>query len=259
MAIYQDHRHNGIFYCPFVCMNTHGSRHRKAHPDDPELFSDGQLPGLQHAVQELLWLFNRGYSRQSAIKFVSDHHQLKQRQRTAIGRVACSEHNRMTRNNKCVDINNIRNRDLIIDGFNLIITLESAMAGSLLLQCCDGCIRDLASVHGTYRQVSETRSVIELIGRTFTEFEPASVQWIFDKPVSNSGRLVQLIRKIAATHNWNWNATLLEDPDRYITVSEKIAITSDSVILDEVAQWLNLTEYLLEQNFSDAWLIDFSS
>jgi hypothetical protein len=239
-------------------MNTHNHRHRNAHPSDQIYFSGQHVLRLQKAIYELCWLFDRGYSRHSSIKLVGDHHQLRQRQRVAIGRIACSENSKNNRNSKCLDLSDVKNRHLIIDGFNLIITLESAMAGALLLRCYDGCIRDLASVHGTYRQVSETKSVIELVGRALAVFEPASVQWLFDKPVSNSGRLAQLVRKMANTHNWNWQADLLDNPDQTIKASDKIAITSDSVILDSVEYWLNLTTYLLEDSFQDAWLLDFS-
>ncbi len=239
-------------------MNTHNHRHRNAHPDDQIFFCNQHLLLLQKAVDELCWLFNHGYSRHSSIKLVGDHHKLRQRQRVAIGRIACSEDNKNNRNNKCLKLSEIKNKHLIIDGFNLIITLESAVAGALLLQCCDGCIRDLASVHGTYRQVEETRSVIKLIGKTLAVFEPASVLWLFDKPVSNSGRLAQLVRKVAKKQHWNWQTDLLDNPDQTIKTSNKIAITSDSVILDSVEYWLNLTTYLVENCCQDAWLIDFS-
>ncbi len=239
-------------------MNSYAQRHRNAHPDDQALFNDQQLLCLQKAVYELCWLFNRGYARHSAITLVGDHHQLGQRQRIAIGRAACSDDRKNARNGKCLKLLEIKNRHIIIDGFNLIITLEAAIAGAVLLQCHDGCIRDLASVHGTYRQVLETESIIEMIGRTLAVFEPASVHWLFDRPVSNSGRLTQLVRTTAESHDWNWRADLHDNPDRAISASDKIAITSDSVILDAVEYWLNLTTYMLDQYLLDAWLIDLS-
>ena len=239
-------------------MNHHDQRHRHAHPDDQVLFNDQQLLRMQKAVYELCWLFNHGYARHSAITLVGDHHQLGQRQRIAIGRAACSDDRKNARTSKCLKLPDIKNRHLIIDGFNLIITLESAIAGAVLLQCHDGCIRDLASVHGTYRQVQETESIIEMIGRTLAAFNPASVHWLFDKPVSNSGRLTQLVRTMAKNHDWNWRADIHDNPDQAISASDKVAITSDSVILDAVEHWLNLTAYMLDRYFHDAWLIDFS-
>lgn len=240
-------------------MNTHEQRHRGVHLNDKALFSGEQLRHLRAAVHEFCWLLGRGYARHSVIQLVGDHHQLTKRQRLAISRAACSNASRESRNAKCLPIESIKNQALVIDGFNLIITLETAMAGGLLLHCCDGCIRDIASVHGTYRQVSETRQAIELIGRALHSFAPANVLWLFDQPVSNSGQLAAMVQDIAQVHGWHWRAELVENPDQAILGSDRIAITSDSVILDGNIQWINLGDYLLTKYFPQAWLIDFSA
>ena len=54
-------------------------------------------------------------------------------------------------------------QELWIDGFNLLILIESALAGGIILIGRDGCCRDLAGLHGTYRDVAETRTAAELI------------------------------------------------------------------------------------------------
>lgn len=239
-------------------MNTHEQRHRGMHPNDQALFSGEQLLRLRDAVYEFCWLLNRGYARHSVIQLVSDHHQLTKRQRLAISRAACSNSNRELRRTTCLRIEQIKDRQLVIDGFNLIISVETAMAGGLLLRCCDGCIRDIAGIHGTYRPVHETRQAIELVGNVLRAFSPASVLWLFDKPVSNSGRLAEIIRDIAKAHCWNWQAELIENPDQVIRNSCKVAITSDSAILDGEVQWVNLGAYLVTNYFHESWLIDFS-
>ncbi|MGZ4995636.1 MAG: DUF434 domain-containing protein [Methylobacter sp.] len=239
-------------------MNTHEQRHRGMHLNDRALFSGKQLLRLHDAVYEFCWLLNRGYARHSVIQLVGDHHQLVKRQRLAISRAACSNANRELRKTTCLAIEQIKDRQLVIDGFNLIISVETAMAGGLLLRCCDGCIRDIASIHGTYRLVHETRQAIELIGHVLQAFSPENVLWLFDKPVSNSGRLAETVRNIAAAQSWNWQAELIDNPDQVIRNSCKVAITSDSAILDGGVQWLNLMAYLLSNHFHECWLIDFS-
>jgi hypothetical protein len=213
---------------------------------------------LHYAVYDLCWLLDRSYARHSAIKLGGDHHQLAIRQRLAISRAACPSFSREIRITKCLPIERIKDHQFLIDGFNLIITVETAMAGGLLLHCCDGCIRDIASIHGTYRQVHETRQAIELIGNVLQSFTPESVLWLFDKPVSNSGRLAGMVRDIAEAHRWNWQAELIENPDQAILDSHKAAITSDSAILDGVGCWVNLGACLVTKHFHEAWLIDFS-
>ena len=239
-------------------MNIHEQRHRVANLNDKTLFSGERLLRLHDAVYELCWLLDRGYARHSAINLVGDHHQLAMRQRLTISRAACSNVSRKIRQAKCLPIEKIKGQPVVIDGFNLIITVETAMAGGLLLGCCDGCVRDIASIHGTYRQVHETRQAIELIGKVLQSFNPERVLWLFDKPVSNSGRLAVMVRDIAEAHGWNWQIELVENPDQVILGSHKVAITSDSAILDSVWRWVNLNDYLITRHFHGAWLIDFS-
>jgi len=239
-------------------MNTHEQRHRGMHLNDQALFSGEPLLRLRDAVYEFCWLLNRGYARHSVMQLVGDHHQLVKRQRLAISRAACSNTSRELRKTTCLPIEQIKDRQLVIDGFNLIISVETAMAGGLLLRCCDGCIRDIAGIHGTYRLVHETRQAVELIGNVLQAFSPASVLWLFDKPVSNSGRLAEMVRDIATAHHWNWRAELIDNPDQVIRNSGKVAITSDSAILDGGVQWVNLGAYLTTNHFHESWLIDFS-
>jgi hypothetical protein len=238
-------------------MNTYEQRHRGAHLNDKALFRGEQLLHLRAAVVEFCWLLDRGYARHSVIQLVGDHHQLTKRQRLAISRAGCSSASRELRKTKCLPIECIKDQPLVIDGFNLIITIETAMAGGLLLRCCDGCIRDIASVHGTYRQVLETRQAIELIGHVLQSFVPDNVLWLFDKPVSNSGQLAEMVRDMAKVQHWNWQAALIENPDQAILSSHRLAVTSDSAILDGEVQWINLGAYLIPQYFPECWLIDF--
>lgn len=228
------------------------------HLNDQALFSGEPLLRLRDAVYEFCWLLNRGYARHSVMQLVGDHHQLVKRQRLAISRAACSNTSRELRKTMCLPIEQIKDRQLVIDGFNLIISVETAMAGGLLLRCCDGCIRDIAGIHGTYRLVHETRQAIELIGNVLQAFSPASVLWLFDKPVSNSGRLAEMVRDMATAHHWNWQAELIDNPDQVIRNGGKVAITSDSAILDGGVQWVNLGAYLTTNHFHESWLIDFS-
>ena len=89
--------------------------------------------------------------------------------------------------------------------------LFRSMGGGLLLGCCDGCIRDIASIHGTYRQVHETQQTIELIGDVLQSFTPKSVLWLFDKPVSNMAGLRDGSGYIAEAHRWNWQADVVDN------------------------------------------------
>lgn len=231
-------------------------QHRGAHPADEKLFNEEQVPLLRMSVEELSWLLSRGYSMKASVKLVGDKYALTERQRLAIARAACSDGNLSTRESSRLSTESVAGKDLIVDGFNVIITVEAALSGGALLLCRDNCIRDLSSVHGSYRAVKETDAAIKLIGQALENLKPKSVEWVLDKPISNSGRLAKRIRELASERGWPWTVELLFNPDNHIVSANKIAITSDSVILDRVPGWVNFKRELIETRVTDSWLID---
>ena len=192
----------------------------------------------------------------SSLKLVGDRHGLRERQRLAVSRAACSAQDRQRRKEYCVSIEQLRAQPVIIDGFNLIITIEAALSGGPLFIGVDDCIRDLSSVHGSYRSVDETDHAISLIGDALQTLAPSSVLWLLDRPVSNSGRLSAKIADLALRNAWPWSVEVIFNPDSAIISSPAIAITSDSSILDRVSRWSDLKSHLL-QSIPNAWLLDF--
>ncbi len=231
-------------------------KHRGAHPADGELFSSNRLPLLREAVSDLSWLLTRGYSLNSSLKLAGDRYNLNERQRSSLQKSACSDKQMEERTKKLVEPARISDENLLIDGFNLIITLEAALSGGVLLACRDSCIRDLASVHGSYRSVEETEDAIRLTGRFLAAKKPRSVKWLLDRPISNSGRLAHKITDIAVENDWPWTVELVNSPDYVLSMSNDIVVTSDSVILDKASRWLNLGNHIVRMYLSDAWIVD---
>jgi hypothetical protein len=134
--------------------------------------------------------------------------------------------------------------------------MEAALSGGVLIRCRDGCLRDMSSVHGSYRSVTETEDAIRLISETLLAAEPASAVWLLDQPVSNSGRLAQRIRELAAARDWPWSVEVVMNPDKVIRASDRIAVTADSNVLDGAARWINLSSHLIESRLPRAWMVD---
>jgi hypothetical protein len=139
----------------------------------------------------------------------------------------------------------------------VLTTVEAALSGAVLLQGADGTLRDMVSMHGNYRKVSETQPALGLIGQTLMERRPFQVRWLLDRPVSNSGRLRQIIEQVASERNWPWTVDLVPDPDPVLAESPAIVATADSAILDRCDLWLNLARRVVDSTSptptSSAW------
>lgn len=192
----------------------------------------------------------------SSLTLVGDRYGLRERQRLAVSRSACSDQNRERRKVHRVVVEQLRNQPVIVDGFNLIITLEAALSKGPLLVGVDKCIRDLSSVRGSYRSVEETGLAISMIGKALQRLAPSSVLWLLDRPVSNSGRLAARIADFAVHSDCSWEVQVVFNPDAMIVASPAVAFTSDASILDRVERWADLKSYLLAREIPDAWMID---
>jgi hypothetical protein len=186
---------------------------------------------------------------------VGDRFRLDARQRLAVQRSACSDQSRARRAAARVSLSALAGRQVSIDGFNLLLTIEAALAGGVLLRGRDQCLRDMASVHGSYRTVAETTPSLHAIGAFLSQSPPALCTWWLDRPVSNSGRLSQLILALARAAGWPWQTQLATDPDHELRQTRDIVVTSDSVILDACDSWANLAPAIIERSVPHAWIV----
>ncbi len=232
--------------------------HRGPHPEDARLFATKALGSLRAAAADLTWLLDRGYASKSSLKLVGDRYQLAARQRTAVGRCVCSTEQREHRLGRRLAGSALKGHDIWLDGYNVLTTVEAALAGAVLLLGADESLRDMASMHGSYRKVEETLPALRFVGETLASLEPAETRWLLDRPVSNSGRLKQIILDMAEQSGWHWTVELVPDPDPLLAETPASVATADSVILDRCSKWLNLARQVVETHIPNAHVIDFT-
>lgn len=233
-------------------------QHRGPHPEDARLFSSSFVENLRAAVRDLSWLLSRDYSSVSALKLVGDRYSLEARQRLAVARAACSDAQRQQRLDKLLPPARAAGQELWLDGFNVLTTIEAALAGGVLLRSRDGCLRDMASMHGSFRLVAETERAVTLVGQTLATWRATPCRWILDQPVSNSGRLKTLIGRLATQHGWNWEVELLAKADERLARDAPLVASADSHVIHHCRAWANLAAEVVAAHVPDASTIDLS-
>ena len=229
---------------------------RGPHPSDPKLFNASSIPDLRTAAQHLAWLLEHGYSEVASLKLVADRFKLQERQRNALRRGVCSFSVAQSRLKKRLSVSQLYHSDLLIDGFNCVIVLETGLAGGVLLAGLDGAYRDLASVYGNYRRTQTTELALDLICKCLVEQKLSSVTWVLDRPVSNSGRLGQWILN-KQPKNIHWSVTLVENADKFLNESNKTIATADAWLLDQCSGWIDLPATIMNKHKpDDAWIVD---
>ena len=194
---------------------------------------------MRQASRHISYLINEGYDLKQATTFVGNHFLLSERQRLAVMRSLASKEQLRDRESKRIPETELAGRNAWIDGFNTVITLEVLLCDSILLDCMDGTVRDLAALRGTYRIIPETHDAIKLLLDMLQEAQIPSVTILLDAPVSNSGRLKTLIAEIGESYPVGLDIQIIKDVDRELYGKENV-ITSDSIILDRCVSWINL-------------------
>ncbi|WP_456428330.1 DUF434 domain-containing protein [Nitratifractor sp.] len=228
-------------------------RHRGPAPED-RLFRDARrLRRLREAVEDLSWLLRRGYSAKAAGELVGNRYQLTGRERLALSHAAWDRRERSGR----LQSDELKGKIVCVDGFNLLITLETALGGGVLIRGVDGRLRDLASVHGHYTLRAETEAAIRLALEGLRELGVRRSHWLFDRPVSNSGRLASLVESIARELGVEAEAEAVDGVDSRLKHCDGVVLSADTAILDSKrVQWYDLVEYLIERKIPNAWIVD---
>jgi len=231
--------------------------HRGPHPDDAALFG---RPDIQHTLRlaagDLAWLLGRHYTPTAALTLVGNRYQLHGRQRQALARAVAAPAVARTRRQRQVPAAALAGASLHVDGFNQLITIEVALSGGLVLRGHDGALRDLASVHGSYRTIIETQTALEAMGIYLGPLHLWAVHFVLDAQVSNSGRLASRMRALAAVHAWPWHVLLVPSADAVLRQTEAIVATSDSAILDASVRWFDLAAAVVSQQVPQARCLD---
>ncbi|MGA2675847.1 MAG: DUF434 domain-containing protein [Methanobacterium sp.] len=204
---------------------------------------------LQNASNDLRFLLNRGYRKVMAIDFVGNHYLLNKKERNFLNRTVFSQAKSRSRKSKVIPICKIKGNTLLIDGYNILITIESICSNEdSLIISDDGVMRDVNAVFGKYKFKEITENALNAIVSLIRVYQPKDVKVFYDKPVSYSGKLAKLTGRIMENHGIIGNAETAVNVDyQLIKLYHKtsgVVATSDGIIMDKVDYILDIPCYI---------------
>lgn len=227
--------------------------HRRGYcPTDSRDFGPAETARLQEALLDVAYLAQRGYHLSAILTLVGDRYQFSSRQRMALARACATREEQKLRATKEWQ-GSLTGSTLAIDGFNLIILLEAALSGSVILRGMDGVFRDLGGVYGTYRLIDKTDRALELIRTELQACGVAHAVFYLDAPVSNSGKLAGRIREVMPQLA---DPILVPNADPCL-FGQEFVISGDGIVLDRCQSWFNLPKRILEKFPVEPQILDF--
>ncbi|WP_010478297.1 DUF434 domain-containing protein [Thermococcus zilligii] len=196
---------------------------------------------LCEAYQDLKYLLNRGYRKKVALKFVADHHRLTIEERHLLARCVFPDPWIEEVRRKLLKPGELAGRVLAIDGFNVLITLESIVEGKAIL-CEDGLVRDL-KYQGRYRLNENTEKLLTEITGALGELGVAKAVFFYGKNVPKSGIVKALTEEALKKSGLPGEVHLVKSPDFELKGFEAVA-TADVGIISKVGHVFDLPGYV---------------
>ena len=163
---------------------------------------------------------------------MSDHHRLLEEQRFVLTRVVVASDTAKKRRDKIQPLEALHESALFIDGYNVLILVESLLGGKTVYLCDDGFLRDIRGIFGSYRPSDLTAPALDAVFDLLSFACPAVTEVLLDQQISMSGRLAALIRQTMAEHNVPGMVRTALDVDHQLKKIEGVIATGDGTIID---------------------------
>jgi len=151
---------------------------------------------LCKAIADYRWLLDRGYPQQAALNIVTERYMLGQKERMLLYRCVHTS--------KCVQdvaLRHLRevdlaNFELIVDGYNVLLTIIAALKNEGVYICDDGFVRDLRGAKLRHGEREYLLTAIEIMGKYLARIPVRYVTFVFDSTVSHSAKHAKITAEI---------------------------------------------------------------
>jgi len=193
---------------------------------------------IENAALDIRYLLDRGYPQKGTVGFVCNHYRLNEEARHLLSRAVIARSVSEKRRLKFLPCDKIHGNNIIIDGYNIIIGMESILEKKAIL-CDDGVVRDIKGISRNFRISENTHKAIELILSFLKDKSPSQVHFLLDSQISKSGMLSKLLREKINYYGLIGDAKTSRHVDHDLKNSQDIVATSDGVIIDSAEKVMN--------------------
>ncbi len=200
---------------------------------------------MQQAAHDLRYLLGRCYPADSALRFVCDHHRLAKEQRFVLARSVAADELAQYRRSKRAMLREACGMTIFVDGYNVLITAESLLQGYPVYLCDDGFCRDARGLFSAFRPTGQTVRALMEIFDLLVLARPCRAEVLLDRPMSGSGSLASLMRRMMMERGLPGGAETAADVDRQLKVrgsegGNVCVASSDCHVIDSVVRAVDM-------------------
>lgn len=212
---------------------------------------------LIEAAEEIRYLLGKGYPKNSAVRFVCDHHLLEDAQRFILSRNVLAPSVAASRRNKRLACTDLEGRHFAIDGYNVLITLESYLRDEDMWIGDDGFVRDNRGVFSNHVNDEATYRAVDLMIKMLMTHKAGPVIVLLDLQMSKSGELAAFIRQKIDEFSVKGSVRTSPTVDHELKKASgnSIVATADGVIIDAVSQVVDIPACVIAEKESNKILL----
>jgi hypothetical protein len=210
---------------------------------------------LQYAAEDFRYLLNRGYPRKATLELVGNRYGLTFDERHLLHRGVFSDIDSKSRRRKIISLKAIRNKNLAIDGHNVLITVEAALSGRPLILADDGFVRDISGLSGRFKKTEMTDQAIRRIVTSLKKWRPRHALFLFDAPISKSGVLAQELGALLKKEGLPGDALAMKVPEKTLIGFQGVIATSDTAVIDRSEKVIDLAGDIIRAQMGSMCLL----
>ncbi|BFH74379.1 DUF434 domain-containing protein [Sulfurisphaera javensis] len=172
------------------------------------------------AYEDYKYLLNRGYNRKTSLDLITGRYNLNKKERLLLYRCTHSDEEIKSVKEKIITSSN----QIVIDGYNLAITLLSAIYNDEIFLCDDGFYRDLGL--GKRKNDNEIIDALLLISE-FLSNKELDFMIFLDSQISKSGEIAKILRER------NIKAKVVNKVDKELIMQESTVSSNDFLVLSK--------------------------
>ncbi|OAG28310.1 DUF434 domain-containing protein [Thermodesulfatator autotrophicus] len=201
---------------------------------------------IKEIAKDLRYLLARDYHKESAINFLANRWQLSDLEREVLRRGVFTPYEARVRLLKKKEESYIRGRALYVDGFNVLTTIRSAIAGLPVFLADDGFLRDLGKLTPKFKADEISEKALLLLIKKLKKLNLEKIIIYLDKPLSKSGELAARLRQLFEEEAISGEVFLVPSADKALLGMPLLA-TSDAALLDRCEAAFDLAASVLQE------------
>ena len=208
---------------------------------------------LLKPARDIRSILRWGYPKFATIRFVADHAQLSAEERHILTRIIMPPDRVVPRIRKKITCAGIKDRDIFLDGYNVLLSVDSILKKEPMWFCDDGYIRDTRYYFSKAKQAEDIEEALDSVLSFLSESHPKSVTFLLDAQISRSGELTGFIRRKMKEKGISGEARTSKTADFDLKTAGKnpdnnlIVASSDGIVIDSVLQVLDIPACLMEK------------